>query len=128
VASHALHPTLQSLRSFRSGERGRYKQKGTLLFAENWYIFYTMYSFEYDERKSQSNLKKHGIDFVEAQALWNDPYLVEIPARTTDEERFLVIGKIQEKHYSAVITPRGGNVRIISVRRSRIEEVAIYES
>jgi len=87
-----------------------------------------MYSFEYDERKSQGNLKKHGIDFVEAQGLWNDPYLVEIPARTTDEERFLVIGKIREKHWSAVVTPRDGNIRIISVRRSRTEEVAIYES
>ncbi len=87
-----------------------------------------MYAFEYDERKSQSNLKKHGIDFVEAQTLWKDPYLVEIPARTTDEERFLVIGKIQEKHWSAVVTPRDGNIRIISVRRSRTEEVAIYES
>ena len=87
-----------------------------------------MYSFEYDERKSQSNLKKHGIDFVEAQVLWSDPYLVEIPARTTDEERFLVIGKIRGKHWSAVITPRDDNVRIISIRRSRVEEVAIYES
>ena len=87
-----------------------------------------MYAFEYDERKSQGNLKKHGIDFVDAQALWRDPYLVEIPAGTTDEERFLVIGKIQGKHWSAVVTPRDGNVRIISVRRSRVEEVAIYES
>jgi len=87
-----------------------------------------MSAFEYDERKSQGNRSKHGIDFTEAQALWNDPYLVEIPARTTDEERFLVIGKIQEKHWSAVITPREGNIRIISVRRSRTEEVAIYES
>lgn len=87
-----------------------------------------MYAFEYDERKSQSNLKKHGIDFVEAQALWDDPYLVEIPARTTDEVRFLVIGKIQGRHWSAVVTPRDGNIRIISVRRSRTEEVAIYES
>ena len=87
-----------------------------------------MYSFEYDERKSMVNLAKHGIDFVEAQALWNDPYLLEIPARTTDEERFLVIGKIREKHWSAVVTPRDGNIRIISVRRSRTEEVVIYES
>lgn len=87
-----------------------------------------MYSFEYDERKSDSNRLKHGIDFVEAQALWNDPYLIEIPALTTDEERFLVIGKIEGKHWSAVVTPRDGNIRIISVRRSRVEEVAIYES
>ncbi len=87
-----------------------------------------MCSFEYDERKSSSNRRKHGIDFVEAQALWKDPYLIEIPALTTDEDRFLVIGKIEGKHWSAVITPRDGNIRIISVRRSRAEEVAIYES
>ena len=87
-----------------------------------------MLIFEFDERKSQGNLKKHGIDFVDAQALWEDPDLLEIPARTTDEPRYLVIGRIEGKHWSAVITPRGGNIRIISVRRSRIEEVAVYES
>lgn len=87
-----------------------------------------MLSFEFDEKKSLSNLDKHGIDFVEAQKLWNDPYLVEIQAKTTDEPRFLVIGRIGDKHWSAVVTPRNGNVRIISVRRSRIEEVEIYES
>ena len=86
-----------------------------------------MCAFEFDERKSNSNRRKHGIDFVEAQALWNDPYLIEILALTSDEERFLVIGKIEGKHWSAVITPRDGNIRIISVRRSRVEEVAIYE-
>ncbi len=87
-----------------------------------------MSAFEFDERKSNSNRRKHGIDFVEAQALWEDPYLIEIPALTSDEERYLVIGKIDGKHWSAVITPRDGNIRIISVRRSRTEEVAIYES
>jgi uncharacterized protein len=86
-----------------------------------------VWTFEFDERKSSSNLRKHGIDFVTAQALWVDPYLVEIPAVTSDEERFLVIGKIAGKHWSAVITPRNGNIRIISVRRSRVEEVAVYE-
>ena len=87
-----------------------------------------MINFEYDERKSQSNLDKHGIDFVDAQELWNDPYLLEVPAKTTDESRFLVIGQIEGRHWSAVVTPRDENIRIISVRRSRIEEVAIYES
>ena len=87
-----------------------------------------MLLFEYDERKSQANLKKHGIDFIEAQALWEDPFLVEIPAKTEDEPRFLVIGRIRAKHWSAVVTPREANIRIISVRRSRKEEVAIYES
>jgi uncharacterized protein len=85
-------------------------------------------SFEYDPDKSVENKRKHGIDFEEAQALWADPELVEIPARTSDEPRWLLIGKIDEKHWSAVITRRDENIRLISVRRSREEEVRIYES
>ncbi len=84
--------------------------------------------FEYDEQKSQLNLAKHGIDFDMAQSLWNDPDLLEIPAKTEDEARFLMIGMIARKHWSAVITYRGENIRIISVRRSREEEVNLYES
>jgi uncharacterized protein len=84
--------------------------------------------FEFDEVKSQANKSKHGIDFVEAQTLWLDEMFVEVPARTEDEPRFLVVGMISEKHWSAVITYRGEKVRLISVRRARVEEVAIYES
>ena len=87
-----------------------------------------MIEFEFDERKSAANLAKHGIDFVDAQFLWSDPDLLEISARIDDEPRFLVIGKINIKHWSAVITYRVTRVRIISVRRSRSEEVSIYES
>ena len=87
-----------------------------------------MLTFDYDEAKSQSNQAKHGIDFIAAQRLWNDPDLLEIPAKTQDEPRFLVIGRIAEKHWSAVITYRQERIRIISVRRSRTEEVALYES
>lgn len=83
--------------------------------------------FEFDETKSRSNKAKHSIDFVEAQALWEDELRIEIPARTTDEPRTLVIGVIDGKHYSAVITYRSERVRLISVRRSRTEEVALYE-
>ena len=86
-----------------------------------------MRNFEYDENKSQSNLAKHGIDFVEAQKLWNDSNLLEIPSKTQDETRFVVIGKIDSKYWSGVITYRDQNIRIISVRRSRIQEVALYE-
>jgi hypothetical protein len=85
-------------------------------------------SFEYDPDKSAENKRKHGIDFEEAQQLWADAQLVEVPARTTDEPRWLLVGKIDEKHWSAIITRRGDNIRLISVRRSRDEEVAIYES
>jgi len=87
-----------------------------------------MMSFEFDPAKSESNRTKHGIDFVEAQRLWNDPMLLEIPAKTDDEPRYLMIGLIDEKHWSAVITYRGANVRLISVRRARTEEVKLYES
>jgi uncharacterized protein len=84
--------------------------------------------FEYDSKKSQTNREKHGIDFEDAQALWIDEDRVEIPAKTLDEPRYLVVGKISGKHWSAVITYRGENVRIISVRRSRDEEIELYES
>jgi uncharacterized DUF497 family protein len=87
-----------------------------------------MYTFEFDPLKSESNLAKHNIDFVEAQLLWSDPMLLEIAAKTEDEPRYLVIGLIDGKHWSAVITYRGANIRLISVRRARAEEVALYES
>ena len=83
--------------------------------------------FEFDPRKSQSNQEKHGIDFVAAQTIWEDPALLEIPARTLDEPRWLVIGRIGRKHWSAVITLRGQAIRLISVRRSRPEEIQLYE-
>jgi len=83
--------------------------------------------FEYDSEKSAGNKLKHGIDFREAQALWDDPDYIEIPAVTADEARSLIIGKIDGRHWSAVITHRGESVRIISVRRSRKEAVDIYE-
>ena len=85
--------------------------------------------FEYDENKSLSNKQKHGIDFEEAKELWNDPYAFEIPSlQSKDEERFLVLGKIDYKNYTAIITYRDTNIRIISVRRSRIKEKKLYES
>lgn len=87
-----------------------------------------MIAFEFDEAKSQANFLKHGISFDDAQLLWNDPRLLEIRAKTEDEPRYVVIGFIREKCWSAVIAYRGDNIRIISVRRSRIEEIALYES
>jgi uncharacterized protein len=86
-----------------------------------------MFAFEFDEQKSRANLRKHGIDFVQAQQLWEDPYLIEIPAKTQDEPRSLVVGRLGGKYWSAVITHRSERIRIISVRRSRAEEVALYE-
>jgi uncharacterized DUF497 family protein len=83
--------------------------------------------FEFDAGKSRSNQRKHGIDFIKAQKLWDDPDLIAVPARTTDEPRILIVGRIEEVHWSAIITYRGNRVRVISVRRSRREEVTLYE-
>ena len=83
--------------------------------------------FEFDPRKSDANKNKHGIDFVEAQALWDDLDLIEIPARTEDEPRYLVVGRLGAVYWSAIITYRGDRARIISVRRARREEIEIYE-
>jgi len=84
--------------------------------------------FDFDPEKSKTNKQKHGIDFIEAQELWLDGGLIQVPARTTEEARFMVIGKIQDKHWSAIFTCRNQGVRIISARRSRHEEIQIYES
>jgi uncharacterized DUF497 family protein len=84
--------------------------------------------FEFDPRKSELNQTKHGIDFIAAQQLWVDPNRVVVPARTMDESRYLLIGKVVDKHWSAVFTLREETIRIISVRRSRPEEREIYES
>lgn len=83
--------------------------------------------FEHDPVKSAANLAKHGIDFDQARALWNDPWVLEAPARTEDEPRFMAIGRIEGRHWTAIWTPRGDAVRIISVRRARKEEIGHYE-
>jgi uncharacterized protein len=84
--------------------------------------------FEFDENKNKINQEKHGIDFVEAQQLWIDSNKIELSAKTEDEPRFMVIGKIGDKHRSAIITYRQTKIRLISVRRSRTNEVNLYES
>ena len=83
--------------------------------------------FEFDPAKSAANKAKHGLDFVEAQALWDDPLLVEIPARLQGEPRMYTIGVIADRLWVAVWTLRATRVRIISVRRARKDEVETYE-
>lgn len=87
-----------------------------------------MNDFEYDDDKSRANLEKHGIDFDAAQELWDDPDLLEFPAKSDNEPRFLVIGLIATKHWSAIVTYRNERICLISVRRSRPKEVELYES
>ena len=84
--------------------------------------------FQFDQRKSASNLKKHGVDFEQAQSLWDDPDLVELAARSDDEARSIVIARFNRQYWSAVFTYRDDEIRLISVRRSRKAEVELYES
>lgn len=83
-------------------------------------------AFEFDSEKSAANKTKHRIDFIEAQQIWNDADRLEIPARSLDEPRYQVIGRIGEKTWSAFITYRNEKIRLISVRRARPEEEARY--
>ena len=83
--------------------------------------------FEFDPEKSEANKAKHGIDFVEAQALWDDPDRLQVSARTQGEPRVMLIGRVGVNRWSAIFTLRGGRTRIISVRRSRPKEVKQYE-
>ncbi len=84
-------------------------------------------NFEFDPEKSKANKIKHGIDFYEAQALWDNPDRLQVSARTQGESRLMLVGRIGEKHWSAICTIRGDIIRIISTRRSRTEEVERYE-
>jgi len=84
--------------------------------------------FQYDSSKSKDNLKKHGINFEDAQELWNDPDCIVIPVKTLNEKRYLLIGNLNNKIWSAIFTIRNKKIRIISIRRSRKNEEKIYKS
>ena len=84
---------------------------------------------KFDENKSKIHNSKHGIDFEESKELWEDPYSFELPSiQNEDEERWLVLGQIDSKNYTAIVTYRMDTLRIISVRRSREKEIQLYES
>ena len=83
--------------------------------------------YEFDEAKSAANQAKHGLDFSEAQKLWQDVDAVEIPAKSNVEPRKMLLARIEGKIWSAIFTERENKIRIISGRRARTSEEAIYE-
>jgi hypothetical protein len=95
-----------------------------MYICRNW----TDMRFEFDKEKSISNKNKHGIDFYQAQKLWEDPGRITIPARTTGERRFIIIAMISEEYWSAIYTLRSEIIRIISVRKLSQNEKSIYKS
>lgn len=91
-------------------------------------MVYNLYiQFEYDLVKSNSNKLKHGIDFEECKELWKDEDLLQIQALSNTEPRYLIIGKLNNKHWSVVVTYRRDRTRIISARRSSKSEIQLYE-
>ena len=85
-----------------------------------------MLSFEFDLEKSQKNLEKHGIDFLEAQKLWQDLEATQVQARSETEIRYALIAQKEGVFWTAFYTLRSSTVRLISVRRSRKKEKEVY--
>lgn len=83
--------------------------------------------FVFDLSKSEANEKKHGINFEEAKKLWLDANAIMGPADSRTEDRYVVVGRIGDKIWAAIITFRGPSIRIISVRRAQPEEQQVYE-
>ncbi len=86
-----------------------------------------IYEFEYDLAKSEANKAKHGIDFAEAQQLWEDGYRSINQTRSETEVRWLVTSQLFGRFWTAVYTWRGKVIRLISVRRAREMEIEHYE-
>lgn len=84
--------------------------------------------FEYDPKKNIANKVKHGINFEEAQVLWEDENRVIFLTNYLDEKRELLTGMAGAQIWTTVYTIRDRNIRIISVRRARKHEKEIYNS
>ena len=83
--------------------------------------------FEWNPEKSESNRKKHGIDFETAKSLWLDENRVEIHTPHPVEDRAILIAQYLNRVWTAIYTMRGDVIRVISARRARKREVSLYE-
>jgi uncharacterized DUF497 family protein len=85
--------------------------------------------YEWDEHKRLANLKKHGIDFEDAIAIFEGPVLERIDDRKNyGEVRYIVIGKMIDIELVLVYTPRGDPRRLISARRANRNERKAYQA
>ena len=79
--------------------------------------------FEWDEAKRAANIRKHGVDFVDAaRVLIGNPYTTESHNAGNDEKRLLAIGEQGDQIITVIYTMRGKNFRIISARKARDDE------
>ena len=85
--------------------------------------------FEWDEDKRRQNLRKHGIDFIDAQAIWTDVVLeYSSDQMHHDEERYLAIGELHGQYIAVIYTWRGDTRRLISARKARHYEQKDYQN
>ena len=84
--------------------------------------------FEYDEEKNSRNRERHGIDFENAQKLWNTDHTLTPAREAAGEIRLFIVGRLEGKLYAAVFTMRGNVIRLISCRRADRRLQQIYET
>ena len=77
--------------------------------------------FEWDERKNQANIAKHGIDFEDAATIFDAPHIVK-RSDSHKEERWLATGEVEGRKITVVYTMRWERLRIISARKARKNE------
>jgi uncharacterized DUF497 family protein len=85
--------------------------------------------FEWDPAKNGINESKHGISFLDALAIFDDPHhVVESVTRLEHGEfRFKAVGMLDDRYYTVIFTDRIEIRRIISVRRARTNERRKYD-
>jgi len=84
--------------------------------------------FEWDDAKRHQNLVKHGIDFRDVRRLFDGRPVRTSRSAHAEEERFVTTGIIEERLVTAIWTPRGNAIRIISARRARDGEERAYRA
>ena len=85
------------------------------------------YEFEFDPSKSQANKAKHGIGFFEAQRFWTEGRVLVLTSDFEAEERWFGITRYHDRYWTAVFTLLEEKIRLISVRRSRKNEIEFYK-
>lgn len=87
-------------------------------------------TFEWDDKKAQQNLKKHGVSFEEAATVFADPFALTIadPLHSEGEDRLVTLGESQRRRLLVVVfTERGDNIRLITARVAMRRERKNYE-
>lgn len=84
--------------------------------------------FEWDDSKQKINIEKHGIDFIDAIAIFNDINRIEKTiVHESGEKRSITIGMVSGVVLLVVYTLRGKSIRLISARRASENERKYYK-